>query len=269
MVGQSRLSRRGAMAGTWAGRACALAAAGLAVAMIAGGGVPPEPPVVEPVVAPEPQPGQPELETTSALDDIGLIVANLEAWDGPGPEPDGGSAGETTAMSQDPGLAYLGLIRLGDRVRALMSADGKQRFVKEGDQVGPATIVTITEKYVIVDEGGQRRRVVRQTPSDQRLGYLGSTGPPIRIEDGRGTSVLNGGDDGSAARRRALRERMARTRLQDRGDAATVKNPAARPGRSLPVAPDSPDTPGTMNSPDAPALRLGAPSASSDASEGS
>ncbi|MCH7793023.1 MAG: hypothetical protein IID31_12180, partial [Planctomycetes bacterium] len=51
MVGQSRLSRREAMVGTWAGRGCAVVAAGLAVAMISGGGAANEVPLVEPVVA--------------------------------------------------------------------------------------------------------------------------------------------------------------------------------------------------------------------------
>lgn len=277
MVGKSRLSRRGAMAGTWAGRACALAAAGLAVAMIAGGGAPTEAPVLEPVVASAPQLGQPEPETTSAMDDIGLIVANLEAWDGPAPELDPGSKPGPKEMSGDAGLAYLGVIRLGDRVRALISAEGKQRFVKAGDRVGSATIVSIAEKFVIVDEEGRHRRVVLQTPSAERLGYLGSTGPPIRIEDGRGTSVLNGRDDDSLARRRELREQMARTRKQGLGDAATVNNPAAaaKRGKSLPGAqnpaftPGGPDTPATVISPDGPALRGGAPSVSSDEAEGS
>ncbi len=276
MVGKSRLSRRGAMAGTWAGRACAMAAAGLAVAMIAGGGAATETPMVEPVVASGPQLGQPEPQTTSALDDIGLIVANLEPWDGPAPKRDPGLI-PPKPMSEGPGLAYLGVIRLGDRVRALISADGKQRFVKAGDQVGSATIVSIEEKYVILDEDGRRRRVGRRSPSAERLGYLGSTGPPIRIEDGRGTSVLDGGGDDSLARRRELREQMRRTRQQGMGDAASVINPAAaaKRGRSLPgaqlpvIAPGGPDVPATLISPDGAALRGGAPSTSSDEAEGS
>ena len=139
MVDKSRLSRGQAMAGVWAGRVCAAAAAGLAVAMIAGGGSPNDVPVVEPVVASGSQPDQPEPETTSGLEDIGLIVANLEAWDGPAPEPNGGSPPMgPKEMSEDPELAYLGVIRLGDRVRALMSAQGRQRFVKVGDRVGSA-----------------------------------------------------------------------------------------------------------------------------------
>ena len=278
MVGQSRLSRREAMVGTWAGRGCAVAAAGLAVAMIAGGGAANEAPVVEPVVASEPQPDQPEPESNPGLEDIGLIVTNLEGWDGPDPEPNGDSGLEAglTTMSEDPGLVYLGVIRLGDRVRALMSAQGRQRFVKAGDRVGSATIVSITEDYVIVDEGGRKRRVHLQAPSTERLGYLGSTGAPIRIEDGRGTSVLNGVNDGGAARRRAIRERAARTRSQDLGDAASLKNPAtAKLGGGLsgaqnPALGQSPsDASDSLITPDAATLRGIGPAASPDASEGS
>lgn len=279
MVGQSRLSRREAMAGTWAGRGCAVVAAGLALAMIAGGGAANEAPVVEPVVASGPQLDQPEPEANSGLEDIGLIVTNLEGWDGPDPELNGGPglAAGPTPMSEDPGLVYLGVIRLGDRVRALMLGGGRQRFVKAGDRVGSATIVSITEGYVIVDEGGRNRRVHLQAPSTERLGYLGSTGAPIRIEDGRGTSVLNGRGDDTAERRRERREQMARTRRQELGDAATMNNPAAaaKLGRGLPgaqnqtITPGGSDTPATLISPDGPALRMGAPSATSDETEGS
>ena len=116
-----------------------------------------------------------------------------------------------------------------------------------------------------------------QAPSTERLGYLGSTGAPIRIEDGRGTSVLNGVNDGGAARRRAIRERPARTRSQELGDAASLNNPAAaaKLGRGLPgaqnqtITPDGSDTPATLISPDAPTMRGIGPAASPDASEGS
>ena len=280
MVGQSKLSRREAMAGTWVGRGCAVVAAGLALAMIAGGSASNEAPLVEPIVASEPEPNQPAPESNPGLEDIGLIVANLEGWDGPDPDPPGGSApmAGATAASEGSGLAYLGVIRLGDRVRALVSAGGRQRFVKVGDRVGSATVVSIAEKYVIVDEGGGRqRRVVRQSRSADRLGYLRSTGGVIRIKDGRGTSVLNGLGDDSAERRRERREQMARTRRLERGDAATMNNPAAaaKRGWSVPgaqnqtITPGGPDTSDTLISPDGPALRMGVPSATSDETEGS
>jgi hypothetical protein len=211
MVGKSRLSRSGAKACAWAGRGGVLAA-GAATAMLLLGGTPAgdtiatdEPPVVtSKTETPTTQP-----DTPSKFGDFDLLGDQLIAWDGPAPDtasPDITNPVQPTASAN--GLAYLGIIKMGERQRALMFLDGRQRFMREGQSVGQFTLVSIAQDHVMLREGRAERRVDRQVASSDRLGYLGSSGAPVRLStpNNFGESTIVG--DPSEQRRQEIARRI-------------------------------------------------------------
>ncbi len=244
MVGQSRLSRGGARACAWTGRGSVLAA-GAGAAMILFGGGPssdltPSQPLPTGSGGTEVQQEMPSVPGTLNENDHELLMAQLRVWDGPIPEDDETTTTLTmTPDTADAALTYLGIIKMGDRQRALMSVDGRQRFLREGQSVGQMTLVSIAEDHVMIREGSADRRLDRLAASADRLGYLGSNGPPVRLSDPGSFTSEMGMRDPSEARRRQIAERIERSGRN--ADAPPGGVPAAK-ARNATRARDLPDT---------------------------
>ncbi len=220
MVGKSKLSPRGARICAWIGRGCVLAAgAGAAFVLL---GSTPDP---APTPAPTPAPGSsttpidPSASTagttntaqataTKAFADFDLISVQLAPWDGPAPvvaSTDNPDTPSTTPTASRGGPAYLGIITMGERKRALMFMDGRQRFMREGQAVGNITLTSIASDHVMLREGRTERRVDRQQAPSDRLGYLSNNPSPPRLASPDDFGSLSG--DPSEQRRQEIARR--------------------------------------------------------------
>jgi hypothetical protein len=166
----------------------AVLVAGAAWAFAAGGNG--NGPVRMPEVAtPDPGPAQATQATQRA--NFNWITESLTAWDPEQPkEPT--AAGENTTQ-EDPqpprGLRFLGAIRSGDRMTALMAAAHGQRFLGVGDSFDGVTVEQIEEQWILVRDRAGSRRIDKASAAGPRLGSLGT--PPTKIKDPRAT----GGDE--------------------------------------------------------------------------
>lgn len=230
MVGKSRLSRTGARACAWAGRGCVLAAAAGAAMVLFGGGPATDNTPNQQATAvtqdPQTQPNAPTEPDT--FDEFDLLAMQLTPWDGPTPDPvEGSGMGMSfTSETLSKELAYLGVIKMGERQRALMSVDGKQRFMKEGQSVGRTTLVSIAPDHVMIRQGRSSRRIDLKAAATDRLGYLGSNGPPVRLSN-PGTFSEMGGLDPSERMRRAVADGVSQA-ADDSGAPEGVAEAKAR-----------------------------------------
>lgn len=211
MVGKSRLSPRGARTCAWIGRGCVLAAGAGAAFVLLGSTPDPAPdPITTPIdpsasTASTTNTAQPA--ATKAFADFDLISFQLAPWDGPAPDvasTDNLDRPITPPTASQGGPAYLGIITMGERKRALMFMDGRQRFMREGQAVGNITLTSIASDHVLLREGRVERRIDRQAPTD-RLGYISSNPSPPRLTSPDDFGSLSG--DPSEQRRQELARR--------------------------------------------------------------
>jgi len=149
---------------------------------------------------------QPQTQTgPDAFDEFDLLGTQFTAWDGPSPEGDELKPeikDEPDSVNNQ--LTYLGVVQMGARQRALMSVDGKQRFMKEGQSVGRMTLVSIAPDHVMIRRGRANLRIDLLAESADRLGYLGSNGPPVRLSNPNAFNGDIGMLDPSEVRRRVV-----------------------------------------------------------------
>jgi hypothetical protein len=178
----SKLGRNEARRWAWIARGGAVVlVAGAAWAFVGGG--PAGTGAELPQVRVEPAAGEPAAELPpSSGPNLNWIISSLRSWDPEQPR-ETGETGELTPPAPTPqGLRYLGAIRSGERVRALMASGQRQQFVGVGDSVDGMEVVRIDDAWVQVRDRGGERVIQKGDRTGPLLGALGST----RISDPRG-----------------------------------------------------------------------------------
>lgn len=267
MVGKTRLSRSGARACTWTGRGCVLvAAAGASMIMFGGGPASDHTPNLQPItIAEKSETRQVNHTGLEEFDEFDMIWIQLAVWDGPSPDKDGPGETVTTPPATNTELTYLGVIKMGQRQRALMSVGGQQRFMKEGQSIGQMTLLSIAQDHVMIREDRANRRIDLLTASLDRLGYLGSNGAPVRLSSPDSFDDGLSNLDPSETRRREIANRIEQRGFDDNGPPSGVARAKARnAARSREAARSR----GASRSPDA-AEAPSQPGVSSDGQEGS
>lgn len=137
-----------------------------AIVLATGFGMPePTTPEAPQLVLPEPK--DPELTSTPTLRlaDADAIAANLEKiGNAPVPKPETGAQqteGESAAVT-DAGQApsrYLGSMLLGLKRAAMLSINGKQKPLFEGEKFGEVELVRVEADHVIIRSGGAEQKL--------------------------------------------------------------------------------------------------------------
>ncbi|QOI99622.1 MAG: hypothetical protein HRU70_03675 [Phycisphaeraceae bacterium] len=124
-----------------------------------------------------------------------------EAPTDPAEEPEPESA-------SDEAITYVGPVRLGAKMSAIISVGGKQRLGMPGrgisytveERTESATLVSVSEDHIVVSQNGKERRIAKAAGNGEVVSYLGDrpSRSPVAVRPG-GVSVSRAAMGGASA----------------------------------------------------------------------
>lgn len=224
-----------------------------AIVLATGFGMPePTPPEAPQLVLPEPKDPEVANAPTLRLADADLIAANLEKiGNAPVPKPETEQAqaeGEQPSVA-DAGQApsrYLGSMLLGLKRAAMLSINGKQKPLFEGEKFGEVELVRVEADHVIIKSSGAEQKLELESRRGPVVGsapvapvYTSGVAPggqPIPHSPAMGETFeaspvqINPEDASQSEIERRRNEALERLRSRDprRGGAVRTFDPAER-----------------------------------------
>lgn len=182
--------------------------------------------VTAPSLTPAPRPEQLDRQSLAATADRLALGANVKA---PEPPPVKAAAVEEPPPPAGPEWQYLGQITEPDRRLALVSVDGHQRVIPEGQRYGETRLVSITPASITIHDGSGQHRLDLAPRGEARVAWLRDMPASVPPGNNMMTPATAVAVARQAALAREARQRVGYRTFREREDERRGRNRPAGP----------------------------------------